>query len=100
MGVVGQIFCGWWGMGHVYFIANIYHDELHLPADGLPTRSFVLMQDSKNPQQVRYPEDIQIIIRSDTHAHGNLFLGNLEAAQNPQLLQSTPQFTQNSKSLQ
>ena len=39
-------------------------------------------------QPVKYPEDIQIIIRSDRHTYGNLYIGNLEAAQNPKLLES------------
>lgn len=37
---------------------------------------------------VKFPEDIQIIVRSDRSDYGNLFIGNLEAAENVQLLQS------------
>ena len=39
-------------------------------------------------QPVKFPEDVQIILRSDRSAYGNLYIGNLEAAQNVQLLQS------------
>ena len=39
-------------------------------------------------QPVKFPEDLQIILRSDRSSYGNLYIGNLEAAQNSQLLQS------------
>ena len=79
------------------FYCRVDHDELHLSPRRFTPRTLPLMQNGIS-LQVRYPEDIQIIIRADTHTHGSLFLSNLEAAQNPQLLQSTPSATQNSKS--
>lgn len=43
---------------------------------------------------MRFPEDIQIIIRADRPQTGNLFLSNIEAAQNTQILQSKDLFDQ------
>ena len=40
-------------------------------------------QESVNKlQPVKFPEDVQVIIRSDRNDYGNLYIGNLEAAQN------------------
>jgi len=39
---------------------------------------------------VRYPEDIQVIIRSDRIICGNLYVGNVEAAENLQLIDGKP----------
>ena len=31
-------------------------------------------------QNIRFPEDVQIILRSDRNNYGNLYIGNLESA--------------------
>lgn len=47
---------------------------------------------NNNNSKVHFPEDIQIIVRNDHQHHGNLFLGNAEAANNLSLLESKTQF--------
>ena len=37
---------------------------------------------SVNPQPIKFPEDVQVILRSDRNNYGNLYIGNLESAQN------------------
>ena len=37
---------------------------------------------SKLRQSVKFPSDIQIILRSDRKDYGNLFVSNIEAAEN------------------
>ena len=38
--------------------------------------------------RVHFPEDVSVILRSDDHNCGNLFLSNIEAASNTSLLES------------
>jgi len=40
-------------------------------------------------REVPFPDDVQVILRGDSLEKGNLFIGNIEAANNVQLLQST-----------
>jgi hypothetical protein len=39
-------------------------------------------QSSSQSLSVKFPEDIQVIVRSDRKDYGNLFIGNIEAAEN------------------
>ena len=45
-----------------------------------PTRGNARHQ--KHPQPIDFPEDIQIIVRSDRNNYGNLYIGNFEADKN------------------
>lgn len=71
----------------IYFIAN--HDHIHLPTNQFGSSIIINTQTEQSEQRVRFPEDIQVIIRSDQLRSGNLFLSNLEAAQNIKILQSS-----------
>jgi len=43
---------------------------------------------------VKFPADVQVVVRSDRQHYGNLFIGNIEASYNTQLLQSIYKLTQ------
>ena len=45
-------------------------------------------QNSSTKKEIKFPEDVQVILRADKIDRGNLFMGNIEAAKNVQILQS------------
>ncbi len=47
------------------------------------------IQSSRSSKEVKFPEDIQVILRADRQQSGNLYMGNIEAAENAVIIQST-----------
>lgn len=63
-----------------YICDFIGHVCLHLPTAYHPASTPLPTQGSSPKPTVKFPEDVQVILRADRPTTGNLFIGNVEAA--------------------
>lgn len=59
---------------------DIWHVHIDLPSASLALCISISIQKDKQNKPVKYPEDIQVILRSDRIVCGNLYVANVEAA--------------------
>lgn len=57
----------------------MFYNSIYPQLSPNPQRISTIHED-KDQTNIKFPEDIQIILRSDRKDYGNLFVGNLEAA--------------------
>lgn len=73
------------------FLLNIQYKMLYKSIYPHPESPLLLKQSKKVHQEqlpIHFPQDYQVIVRSDRLGYGNLYIGNLEAALNSTLLKS------------
>jgi hypothetical protein len=52
------------------------HADSHLPKTH-PRSKHSLIQSSRSSNEVKFPEDIQVILRADRQQSGSLYMGNI-----------------------
>lgn len=57
----------------------MFYSSIYPQLSPNPERISTIHED-QDQTNIKFPEDIQIILRSDRKDYGNLFVGNLEAA--------------------